>query len=112
MRDDRVPLSGLFKRLPDEMRDVARAEFALYRAEAIRRAFAGGWAIGLGVVALALASGALIAGLVGAIVWLGQAWGLGWAILTVVGVTLAVSALLAMVAVSKAKRTFEPELRS
>ena len=106
---ERVPLGDLFRRLPNEARDYALAELAVVRADATRRAISAAWAIGLALVAIALLSGALIAGLVGAILWIGQMLGTGWAILIVVGASLVIAGVAAWLAIGRARQVVTPE---
>ncbi len=107
--DERPSLSELATRLFHGAVTYARAQAALYRIDATRRAISGGWAAGYLLVAWTLAQGALVALLVGLVMLVGQALGFGWGLLIVIGVTLLLAALLGWLGVRKIKAMIDPD---
>ena len=108
-RHPRVRIGDLITQLVDDVRNLLRAEFKLYRAEAGRAALSAGWAAGMLVGAIVLGQGALVALLVGLVLLLAPLLGIGWAILAVVGGSLAVAALLGWLGVRKINSMIDPE---
>jgi hypothetical protein len=105
----RPALGELFARLVDELRAMVDAEIALYRAEAIKRGLTAGVAAGLMIGALTLAQGALIATLVGLILWLAPVIGTGFSIVAVVSAALVIAALLAWLGFRQIGRMVDPD---
>ena len=92
----------LARQLVADERALVGARLAFVKAQALRRARAGGIAFGAFVGALVVASSALTALLVGLVLWLATAVAIGWAILIVIGVALAVAGALAWVGMTQA----------
>lgn len=107
--DARLSLGDLFSRLVLELRDWFEAEFALYRAQATRRALSAAVAGVLILAAVTLAQSALVALLIGMIMLLAPQMGTGFAILTVVGVTLSMGGLLAWLGVRRIQNIVDPD---
>jgi hypothetical protein len=59
-------------------------------------------------IAVALASGAIVAGLAGLVWWLGPMIGPGWAILAVVTASCAIAAMLFQLGSARLRRTVKP----
>jgi hypothetical protein len=106
----RPTISELFTQLAEDAGGLARAEFALYRAEAAKRAMAVGVAAGLLLGAIVLVQAAVVALLVGLIMLIGQSTGTGWALLIVVGGALLVAALMGWLGVQRIRSMAEPEV--
>lgn len=95
--DSDAGISTLVHRAVEDARELARAEVALVKARAGERATAyKNAAIFFGAAGV-LALAALVALLVGLILALATLVGPGWATLVVVGVTLLIAAVLAVV---------------
>ncbi|MBA3895656.1 MAG: phage holin family protein [Sphingomonadaceae bacterium] len=97
----RPTLPELLARVVDEGEDFIRAEVGLYRAQAGRKLLDARWAVALLGGAIVLAQGATIALLVGLIMALTPRIGPAWATLVVIGVTLAIVALLVKVGLTR-----------
>ena len=110
--DARLSLGDLFSRLVLELRDWIEAEFALYRAEATRRALSAAVAGLLILAAITLAQSALVALLIGLIMLLAPQMGTGYAIVTVVGVTVVLGALLAWLGLRRLQNIIDPDKQS
>lgn len=96
--DEEVSIGDLLSRLIDDTEQFVRAEFGLYRAQAIKR-FSQSWgAIGMVVVAVVLLQAAVIALLVGAIIALAPVIGGFWAMVLVLAVAIGVATLLLSIA--------------
>ncbi len=107
----RPSIGDLFGRLSEDAQALVRAEIALYRMEASRRALSASLALGLVLGALVLAQGALIALLVGLVVLIGRHIGLGWSILLVVGTTLLLAGGMAWLGIRRVEAMIEPGAR-
>jgi hypothetical protein len=106
---ERPTIAELFERLAHDLQALFRAEFALYRAEAARRALSAGWAVGLIIAAVTLAQGALIALLVGLILLLAPVVGTGWAIVAVTTGALGLAGVLTWFGWRNANRMIDPD---
>lgn len=93
-----VPIGQLFNQLVDDGKNYARAEVAFYKAKAADKAEPIKWAAIFGGAALALASAALTALLIGLILSLAPRVGAFPATLIVVLGTLALAGLLGWLA--------------
>lgn len=98
---EQVAFWDLVGQLPAEVRDLAKAEVALYRAEAVKKAIGFGAAIGFLVGALLIAGSAITALLVGLILTIATLTGPGLATLAVVVGALALAGLLAWLGIKK-----------
>lgn len=96
-------IAAVVKRLIAEAREFGEAEVALRRAQLAGRIAAGRTAAILAVVALMLLQAVLVALLVGLVLMVSVRWGPAWATLIVVAGTLALIAILAVIAVSNAR---------
>ena len=92
-----------------EVRDWFEAEVALYRARTTRRALSAAAAGVLIIAAVTLAQAALVALLIGLIMLLAPQMGTGYAILTVVGITVLLGALLAWLGVRRIQNIVDPD---
>ncbi|TKD49949.1 phage holin family protein [Sphingomonas baiyangensis] len=101
-------VAALLGRTVEDGKRWARAEIGFYKALASDRAGDAGIGIGLAIGAMVLAQAALIALLVGLVLALTPAIGAGWATLLVVGVTLALVAVLALMARGRLRRVLRP----
>lgn len=107
--DARLAIGDLLSRLVLEVRDWFEAEVALYRARATRRALSAAVAGVLILAAVTLAQAALVALLIGLIMLLAPQMGTGYAILTVVGMTVVLGALLAWLGVRRIQNIVDPD---
>ena len=107
--DARLAIGDLFSRLVLELRDWFEAEFALYRAKATRRGLSAAVAGVLILAAVTLTQSALVALLIGMILLLTPQMGVGYAILIVVGATLASGALLAWLGIRRILDVVDPD---
>ena len=107
--DARLAIGDLFSRLVLELRDWFEAEFALYRAKATRRGLSAALAGVLILAAVTLTQSALVALLIGMILLLTPQMGVGYAILIVVGATLASGALLAWLGIRRILDVVDPD---
>lgn len=107
--DARLAIGDLLSRLVMELRDWFEAEFALYRAQATRRGLSAAVAGVLILAAITLAQSALVALLIGLIMLLAPQMGTGYAILSVVGATLVIGALLAWLGIRKILNVVDPD---
>lgn|GEM_PF-1163781 len=96
--DEDVSIGDLLSRLIDDTEQFVRAEFSLYRAQAIKRFSQSRGAIGMAVVALVILQAAVIALLVGAIIALAPVIGGFWAMVLVLVVAIGVATLLLSIA--------------
>ena len=104
---DEASIPLLARQLVDDGKDFVRAEIALYRARFSARLGNARTAAILAVVAIALAQGILVAGLVGLVLVLSAIVGAGWATVIVVLGGLAIVAILALVAVRLLRKAIE-----
>ena len=104
----RPSLAELAQQLVDDTTAFVRAEVALYRAQAGRKALSAGIAVGLLGGALVLAQGAVFALLVGLIIVLAPSLGTGWAIVVVVMSAILIAAILAKVGIDRFIALLEP----
>ena len=107
--DERPSLSELATRLVHRAVEYAQAQVALYRIDATRRAVSGGWAAGYLLFAWTLAQGALVALLVGLVMLVGQAVGLGLGLAIVIGATFLLAALLGWLGMRKIRAMIDPD---
>ncbi len=106
--DNRPSVGALFTKLVDDGRALAGAEFALYRAEAIKRIASVGASAVLILVAAVLAQGALIAMLLGLMFILAQRWGMVDSVAIVAGGSLAIAGVLAWLGIKRLTALMEP----
>jgi hypothetical protein len=105
---DAPTIRALLGQLADDTSAFARAEIDYLREEAGERvSYAVPALIMLGI-AVALASGAIVAGLAGLVWWLGPMIGPGWAILAVVTASCAIAAMLFQLGSARLRRTVKP----
>jgi predicted membrane protein len=92
--DEKPGIPQLLGQLASDTGDFARAEIAFLRATAGERAAYAMPGIIMVAVGTALASGAVVALLVGLVIWLAPEIGTGWAILASIGGSLVVAIIL------------------
>jgi hypothetical protein len=92
--DDKPGIPQLLEQLASDTGDFARAEIAFLRATAGERASYAMPGIIMVAVGTALASGAVVALLVGLVIWLAPEIGTGLAILASIGGSLVVAIIL------------------
>lgn len=98
--NDEAGIGTLVSRLVEDGKAFARAEVAVYRAQALKLVADYRAAAILCVVAIILAHAAIIALLVGVILSIAQALGPVWATVITVGGTFAIAGLLVWLALS------------
>lgn len=91
-----VSVTTAVRQMVDDARAYADAELTLVKRRASVTAGAGGRAVALGLAGLVLVQAALIATLIGLIWILSERIGVGWSVVTVVGVTALIAIVLMM----------------
>jgi Putative Actinobacterial Holin-X, holin superfamily III len=92
--EEKLGIPQLLGQLANDTSDFARAEIAFLRATAGERASYAMPGIIMVAVGTALASGAVVALLVGLVIWFAPMIGPGWAILASIGGSLIVATIL------------------
>jgi Putative Actinobacterial Holin-X, holin superfamily III len=92
--EEKLGIPQLLGQLANDTSDFARAEIAFLRATAGERASYAMPGIVMVAVGTALASGAVVALLVGLVIWFAPMIGPGWAILASIGGSLIVATIL------------------
>jgi hypothetical protein len=92
--EEKLGIPQLLGQLANDTSDFARAEIAFLRAAAGERASYAMPGIIMVAVGTALASGAVVALLVGLVIWFAPMIGPGWAILASIGGSLIVATIL------------------
>lgn len=105
----RPSLGTLFTRLISEGEAFIRAEISLYRAQATRKAFSAGLIIAMIGGAVMLLQALVVAILIGIILTIAPAVGMGWAVLIVALATSTLIAIAALVARARISALLKPE---
>jgi hypothetical protein len=118
MSDDAPPLTiaeeekpgipQLLGQLASDTSDFARAELAFLRATAGERASYALPGIIMVAVGTALASGAVVALLVGLVMWFAPMIGTGWAILASIGGSLIIAVILFRLGTARLRNALKP----
>lgn len=106
---ERESIAKLGSRLLADIRAMVGAEIAVYQVEVGRRGASAGRAAAMFLTAITLVGSALTALLVGLTIWVGQALGMGWALLIVIGSSVVLAALLAWFGLGAVKNTIDPD---
>lgn len=105
---DRPTIGALLAELGHDARAFADAEIARYRAYGKHAAVAAAIVLALFIAAVTLVQGAVIALLIGLILWLQPFTGTGWAILVVVAGAIVLALLLGWAGTRRARRIIPP----
>jgi Putative Actinobacterial Holin-X, holin superfamily III len=105
--DEKPGIPQLLGQLASDTGDFARAEIAFLRATAGERAAYAMPGIIMVAVGTALASGAVVALLVGLVIWLAPEIGTGWAILASIGGSLIVAIFLFRLGTARLKNALK-----
>ncbi len=105
--DEKPGIPQLLGQLASDTGDFARTEIAFLRATAGERASYAMPGIIMVAVGTALASGSVVALLVGLVIWLAPAIGTGWAILASIGGSLIVAIILFRLGTARLKNTLK-----
>lgn len=105
----RPSLGTLFRRLLSEGKAFIRAEIRLYRAQATRKAFSAGLIVALIGTAIMLLQALVVAILIGIILTIAPAVGMGWAVVIVAVGTSILIAIAALIARARISNLLKPE---
>lgn len=105
----RASLSTLFTRLISEGEAFIRAEISLYKAQATRKAFSAGLIIAMIGGAVMLLQALIVAILIGIIMTIAPAVGIGWAVVIVAVGTSTLIATAALIARARISNLLKPE---